>query len=414
MSDELKPRRRGRPSRLRYSHDPFDRLTHYLFRYPAKFHPPVARALIEQYSDPGELILDPFCGSGTLLVEAMTLGRNAVGSDIDPIAVFVSRGKTRRISIPALRASATSLLRQVDRLCRSDADYIKMQFVDITNREYENSIESNGIEIPQIPNIFHWFRRYVLIDLAHLRQTIQSLDAPQIHREFFLLCFAAIIRNASNADPVPVSGLEVTSHMKKLDASGRVINPFALFERILTRSLRDIEQFSKHAISKSNSVRVVQADATQLGRHVRTAVDAVITSPPYHNAVDYYRRHNLEMYWLNLVADYSDRLNLLPKYIGRSHVPQNHPFVHDHILTTKVAKRWESTLRQTSTTRADAFKHYMVAMKMSLDSIGKMLPRGKPAVFVLGKNTWNSQKIPTVDLFKELAADHYELVERFW
>src|SRR5689334_2972771 len=69
-------------------------LTHRLFRYPAKFHPPVAAALIEQFSSPGDLILDPFVGSGTTLVEAAVRGRRSIGTDIDPLAVAVSRAKS--------------------------------------------------------------------------------------------------------------------------------------------------------------------------------------------------------------------------------------------------------------------------------------------------------------------------------
>jgi methylase of polypeptide subunit release factors len=73
------------------------RLTHYLFRYPAKFHPPVARALIDKYSEPGQTIFDPFCGSGTSAVESLATGRNAVGMDIDPVAIAVATAKTRRL-----------------------------------------------------------------------------------------------------------------------------------------------------------------------------------------------------------------------------------------------------------------------------------------------------------------------------
>src|SRR5260370_39197921 len=87
---------RQRPKRFEFSDVRGERLTHYLFRYPAKFHPPVARALVERYSEPGDLVLDCFCGSGTLLVEAAVLGRHALGTDVDPLAAWVSEAKTNR------------------------------------------------------------------------------------------------------------------------------------------------------------------------------------------------------------------------------------------------------------------------------------------------------------------------------
>lgn len=67
------------------------RFTHYLFRFPAKFHAPAIRCLIDRYSKAGDSILDPFCGSGTLLVEALVAGRNAAG--MDTIPHYIRRGK---------------------------------------------------------------------------------------------------------------------------------------------------------------------------------------------------------------------------------------------------------------------------------------------------------------------------------
>jgi predicted RNA methylase len=76
-----------------------ERYTHYLFRYPAKFHPPVARALLERHTEPGDCVLDCFCGSGTLLVEAAITGRSAIGSDVDPVACGVRKVSSRCVAV---------------------------------------------------------------------------------------------------------------------------------------------------------------------------------------------------------------------------------------------------------------------------------------------------------------------------
>lgn len=73
---------------------PISGLTHNFYRYPARFSPKLARAAIEAFSDPDDLILDPFMGGGTSLVEAMALGRNGFGTDISSLAAFVSEVKT--------------------------------------------------------------------------------------------------------------------------------------------------------------------------------------------------------------------------------------------------------------------------------------------------------------------------------
>src|SRR5205823_2478462 len=107
------------------------RYTHYLFRYPAKFHPPVVAKLIQQYSKVGDAILDPFCGSGTLLVEAVVNGRQPIGMDIDPVAVFIARAKTQKLSPRRLRASASKLMQKLANIRRLEAVYDRYERSDI-------------------------------------------------------------------------------------------------------------------------------------------------------------------------------------------------------------------------------------------------------------------------------------------
>ena len=391
-----------------------ERLTHYLFRYPAKFHPPVARELIEQFSNPGDVVLDPFCGSGTLLVEAIPLGRKAVGIDIDPVAAFVSRVKTMRISPVQLRKSAEKILDALTSHERPTEEYKSLMFTDIDTRNFSVETKDKNLWIPNIPNMSHWFRNYVVIDLASIKREIDLASIPERHRDFFRLCFGSIIRNSSNADPVPISGLEVTSHMLKKEEKGREINPFKLFRRTLARSLDDWTEFQERINGVHTSVKVRYGDATKVRRYVRTPIDVIITSPPYHNAVDYYRRHTLEMYWLGLVECPSDRLALRRKYIGRQRVAKSDAFVAKSTLESSLAKKWETKMAAHSEQRAVDFKHYVSSMTHSIAGLSALLGSGKKAVFVVGKNSWNGYRIPTVGLFDEIVGDQFKLVERYW
>jgi hypothetical protein len=81
-----------------HSTEPVSGLTHTFYRYPARFSPLFARAAIEAFTKPGEIVLDPFMGGGTTLVEARTLGRRAIGTDINSLAVFVSNVKITPLS----------------------------------------------------------------------------------------------------------------------------------------------------------------------------------------------------------------------------------------------------------------------------------------------------------------------------
>lgn len=74
--------------------NPVTGFTHNFYRYPARFSPALVRATINAFTVPGDLVLDPFVGGGTTLVEALASGRHAVGTDISELAAFVSEVKT--------------------------------------------------------------------------------------------------------------------------------------------------------------------------------------------------------------------------------------------------------------------------------------------------------------------------------
>ena len=385
------------------------RLTHYLFRYPAKFHPPVIHALLERYSAEGDLVLDPFCGSGTLLVEASASGRNSVGLDVDPLAVAVANAKVQRLNPSALKASADNILSAMSEHRRTGADYERLQFEDLSDATYERELATVAPWIPGIPNLLHWFRRYVVIDLAHLRHELNTANIPESHRRFLSVVFASVIRNASNADPVPVSGLEVTKWMKARDEAGRIVDPYTLFSGAVRSALRDTEAF-RAAVQIDAKAEARHGDATALDTRRRIPANAVITSPPYHGAVDYYRRHQLEMFWLGLTTSQTERLELLQHYIGRPHVPPRHPWVREPLVTA-LAKEWEAKMRELSNDRADAFRHYLVAMTRFFQGLAKHLRPGVPAVLVVGHSAWNQSEIPTTALFDEISGDDFELDE---
>jgi hypothetical protein len=388
------------------------RLTHQVFRFPAKFHPPVISRLIEDYSRPGERVIDIFCGSGTLLVEAAARNRHAVGIDVDPLSVFLSRAKSQSFSMRSFRLAADHLLERTQRLARSNDEYERRMHVDLDGDEYAR--QSRKLAVPEIPNLEHWFRKYVVVDLARLRGEIDAVKAPPAVSDALRLVFASIIRGASNADPVPVSGLERTRHMISRDAAGRMINPFRLFEKKLIKATADFQQFQDVRSGSACHARV--GDATQrLQIRAREPIHAAITSPPYHGAVDYYRRHQLEMFWLGLTSTQAERLAILDRYLGRPHARQRHPFVVDADLRAwpEVAAL-ETAIRKTSVRRANEFRHYCTGMAHAFTRLAEVLPAKAPAIFIVGHSRWNGTELPTSELFRELASPLFELSEQYW
>ena len=107
--------------------------THEFYRYPARFSPQFAAAAIEAFSSPGEIVFDPFMGGGTSIVEAMRLGRRAVGSDINALSLFIARVKTTCLSGNQEKALQTwadrtvPQLRYFDRLVENSSSLTEEQ-----------------------------------------------------------------------------------------------------------------------------------------------------------------------------------------------------------------------------------------------------------------------------------------------
>jgi hypothetical protein len=395
------------------SDPPALKLTHYLFRYPAKFHPPVAAALVRRFTRPGDVVLDPFVGSGTLLLEGALLDRTMVGVDVDPVAVAIASAKTRRYDVDAVRRMTERLLEALAPHDRGHDAYAALAFEDISQEDMERTLRSEALWVPAIPNSLHWFRRYVVVDLARIHRVIRQRRGGTAERRLLEILFASIIRNASNADPVPVSGLEVTSHMRRLDEEGRVVDPFALMRRAVTRGIRAIDEWTE-ALGERLEPVVRRGDAMTDVPGLPGVVDAVITSPPYHNAVDYYRRHQLEMYWLGLTASHQERLDLLPHYIGRPRIRESHPLLREPWPTAGLASEWEHEIAATSVRRARDFRHYMLAMSRVMRRLAERTREGAPVVMVVGHSAWNGGRIPTVALFEELAGPWFAAEPALW
>jgi adenine-specific DNA methylase len=398
---------------LEFSQERGERLTHYLFRYPAKFHPPVVRALIERYSEPGHCVLDCFCGSGTLLLEAAVLGRHAYGTDVDPVAAWISKAKTNRYQPQQLEHEVQPLRQRLRLLALRPGPWRRHADLDVRQDRFEKMVANEGLWIPAIPNICHWFRRGVLIDLARLHREVTTVEISARHKQFLMLCFASIIRNVSNADPVPVSGLEVTAHMKRKEEAGRGIDVFQHYERVLDKALTAVAAWAS-ALPTGIRISVKRADVRRLQEAVKTRVDAIITSPPYFKAVDYYRRHTLEMYWLGLTDNRAARLKILPEYIGRTQVPAVQAKGNSDCLQAPLATRWHSRISKVCLRQANAFSHYAVAMERALIQMAGLLARGRPLVLVLGNSRWNGQPMPTCDIIRELAAGSFLLDEQWY
>ncbi|HEX8947357.1 MAG TPA: DNA methyltransferase, partial [Dissulfurispiraceae bacterium] len=132
------------------------RSIHSFHSYPAKFIPEIPKTLIRELSPPkNTIVLDPFCGCGTTLVEAQLAGYDSIGIDLNPIGCLISQVKTTPLPPDFLSAVEICL-----------------------NKSRKNS----NIQLPNIPNLSHWFRPDISEALASIIFSIRTTKDPIIKK----------------------------------------------------------------------------------------------------------------------------------------------------------------------------------------------------------------------------------------
>ncbi len=250
---------------------------HSLHSYPAKFPPGLPRQLIERLSRPGDLVLDPFAGSGTTLVEALLLGRRAVGSDLNPVALVASRAKTRVLTadqLLRLRSFAVELPAAVSSLLAApDSLAMPAEWRPSPRRRFR------GLEF--------WFSDQVALELVAIRQIARSEADPDI-RAILDLCLSAIVVSVSWQD----SDTRYVRRAKDIVAG----DASRVYERKLADAIQALADFSQQA---SESADVFESDARELTYLRPGTVDLMVTSPPYPNAWSYHLYHQNRILWLD-------------------------------------------------------------------------------------------------------------------
>jgi len=140
-------------------------MTHCFHSYPAMMIPQVARRIIENYGKDKDVLFDPYCGTGTSLVEANIQNINAIGTDVNPLARLISKAKTTKISFELLNSEIN-------------------KFVNYSFNLNFKVKRNNSIIIPQVINIDYWFSKNTQEKLAVILKYIGNINEPKI-ADFF-------------------------------------------------------------------------------------------------------------------------------------------------------------------------------------------------------------------------------------
>lgn len=243
---------------------------HQLSPYIGKLKSVIARDLILEYSRPGELVVDMFCGSGTVPLEAARLGRRVFASDASVYATTLTRGK---LFAPCNPERA---LYEVDRVLK----------------------RAHSLPMPDLRSVPQWVRAF--FHSQTLKEILQLCDLLRNEQEYFLL--ASLLGILHHQRPgflsFPSSHLVPYLRSKKYPKTVypklyeyRPIGPRlqAKVKRMLKRPPLDPLKESVECVRKSSVESV----------NLPTEIDCVITSPPYMNALDYGRDNRLRLWFLN-------------------------------------------------------------------------------------------------------------------
>ena len=249
---------------------------HSFHRYFGKLIPAIPASAIELFTDKGDLVLDPFCGSGTTLVEAVVRGRDALGVDINPLSVLLSRVKSTPVDPEDVRLATKRVLRD------------------------GQAILNNGLpQPPYCVNIHHWYRPRAIKELTALHTALERLDADGAG-DFLAASLSAINRNVSNADPQHVFP-GYSKRLRRIDlVRGRQIDVFETFAGGVKKRLGYMEELLEkmNGVGRAAVVRGHSDELPDAGRPVRL----IVTNPPYISSVRYLETLKLEMSWSGMIG----------------------------------------------------------------------------------------------------------------
>lgn len=246
-------------------------LTHSLHPYPAKFPPQLPNSILTKFGKEGQTVLDPFCGSGTTLVEARLLGFNAIGVDVNGLSSLLSKVKATPLSEVEIKT-------------------IREFINKIENEDFQWGMNRPQIKVKQIEGLDHWFQHNVAEELTHLLNLINKLDDDNV-KDFLKIVVSAII--------VKVSNQESDTRFAAKDKDIKNNFTFRQFISRATEYLERITEYSKK-VSNNGYLKLLNADSRNLTMLDDESIDIIITSPPYANTYDYYLYHKFRKRWLDI------------------------------------------------------------------------------------------------------------------
>ncbi|MDD3071111.1 MAG: DNA methyltransferase [Methanoculleus horonobensis] len=271
------------PERERTKH------VHRLHPYLGKYIPQLVEVFLRKYFSPGQTVIDPFCGSGTTLVQANELGINAIGYDISAFNVLLSQAKTAEYDLPVVQREVLDILEKVKAATQIDSGQRKL-WMECTKRPYLSADNNEYLE--------RWFAPQALEELLTYRYYIEAGEYEYADLLQIILC-----RSARSA--------RLTTHFDLDFPREPVTEPYYCYKHRKTcqptrEAFKFLKRYSNDTIKRIAAFSAVRTGARVEVHHedCRTvdfpAAHGVVTSPPYVGLIDYHEQHAYAYHLLGL------------------------------------------------------------------------------------------------------------------
>ena len=362
---------------------------HGFHTYPAMMIPQITKRLIEMYGKNAKVLLDPFMGSGTALLEA-TLHDNfkkAYGIDINPLALLISKVKTTPIEPKFLAEEYKKLMTK----CLEDKKNI--------------NFKQKTIKKPNFSNIDFWFKPQVITDLAILKNNIESIEDKDI-RNFFLVAFSETVRDASNTRNNEYKLYRISEPMLKKH-NPDTIN---LFKEKAKENIISMKEYHP-TYNKNCKIQILSEDTRCKTSIQDQEVDLIVTSPPYGDSrttVAYGQFSRLSLQWLGLNS--KDVFNIDRTSLGG--IPTKDL---KNNLSSFTLQETLNKIAANDPIRARDVLSFYVDFDKCVQELHRVTKQGAFLCFVVGNRTVKGVQIPTDEIILELfqSRNHYKHYNTF-
>ncbi|MBD2003722.1 MULTISPECIES: DNA methylase [Cyanophyceae] len=259
---------------------------------PAKTIPEIPRWFLQKYATMPVTVLEPFAGSGTTIIEALKHGSSVYWLDYNPLSRLICRVKTTNFS-------PTKVLEETSKIISDAKGTFKVpETVKFANKDF-------------------WFQKPVQEGLEILKEHI--LKAETRIQPLLWLAFASTVRKTSDMNDGMLLAAR-RSHIEEIPQRDRS-DVFRYFQHYVEKAIDAVVEWNAvYQKVLDNSQELDLQDAKNITGSFKC--DAIITSPPYINAIDYVWAAKFELHWLGMVKSDEDRLNLYSREIGTERIPR--------------------------------------------------------------------------------------------